>query len=329
MDPLISIIVPVYNVEKYLKNCLDSIVNQTYHNLEIIIINDGSTDGSHAIIQDYLSDNRIVYINKVNSGQSICREIGFDKCNGDFVYFLDSDDVLEMDAIQVMYHEIERTSADYCCCGYRLVDANHKLIKNCVNYGELLESNEDIIKDAFQTRNIKSTLWTKLFRKSFMIKNGVRPFSQISIHDDCVLSYVSSIYANKVCFVKKPLYNVLQHSESISRRVNPQTILVYEDIFKIISIELQNQNKYNIYINWYCYAFIKSYLYSIILCGKKLRFKDFVSIYRQIPKESLFYKFSIIRRCLKVDVRLGILALVSWQPHIIYIFCKLYKNFQH
>ena len=93
----ISVIIPVYNVEKYLKRCLDSVINQTYKNLEIILVDDGSTDNSGKICDEYAkNDKRIIVIHKENGGVSVARNIGLDICTGDYVNFIDSDDWIDL-----------------------------------------------------------------------------------------------------------------------------------------------------------------------------------------------------------------------------------------
>lgn len=112
-QPLLSVIVPVYNVEQYLHQCVDSIIGQTYKNLEIILVNDGSTDGSGAICDDYAAkDSRVRVIHKENGGQSSARNLGISISNGDYTTFVDSDDWLELDMYQVLIKQLLDTSAD-------------------------------------------------------------------------------------------------------------------------------------------------------------------------------------------------------------------------
>ena len=113
MTEKITVIVPVYNVEHYLEKCLDSLINQTYKNLEIIVINDGSTDNSGEICQEYAQkDNRIVYIEKENGGLSDARNVGLDKMTGSYVTFIDSDDWVELDYVEILYKKIIEYQAD-------------------------------------------------------------------------------------------------------------------------------------------------------------------------------------------------------------------------
>ena len=102
-SPLVSVIIPIYNVEKYLRECLDSVINQSYTNLEIICVNDGSTDSSGEIVQEYAKkDCRIVYIEQQNSGQSIARNVGLERVKGEWIYFLDADDYIDLDCLEEM-----------------------------------------------------------------------------------------------------------------------------------------------------------------------------------------------------------------------------------
>ena len=119
MTEKITVIVPVYNVENYLNKCLDSLINQTYKNLEIIVINDGSTDNSGTICQEYAQkDNRIVYIEKENGGLSDARNAGLDRMTGSYVTFVDSDDWIEQDYVEVLYNKLTEHQADVSVGNY-------------------------------------------------------------------------------------------------------------------------------------------------------------------------------------------------------------------
>lgn len=107
----VSIIIPIYNSEKYLKQCLESIINQTYKNIEIICINDGSTDNSEKIIKDYLKTNKnITYLKQPNAGQSIARNKGLEKATGDFILFVDSDDFIEKNMVEKLIDPLTKSS---------------------------------------------------------------------------------------------------------------------------------------------------------------------------------------------------------------------------
>ncbi len=115
MIPKVSIIIPVYNVEKYLKECLNSVVNQTLKEIEIICVDDGSTDNSLSILEEYAKkDNRINLLKQENSGAGAARNKGLDSARGEYIYFLDSDDFLELNAIEILYNQIAKNQADIC-----------------------------------------------------------------------------------------------------------------------------------------------------------------------------------------------------------------------
>lgn len=111
--PLVSVIIPVYNVENYLKECLDSVLNQTYKNIEVIVINDGSTDKSLHILEDYSSKfNNIKIIDQENSGQSVARNKGLENAKGKYIYFLDSDDYILPDTLKKLIKKLEMNNLD-------------------------------------------------------------------------------------------------------------------------------------------------------------------------------------------------------------------------
>lgn len=125
----ISIIVPIYNGEEYLSRCLDSLINQTYQNIEILCLNDGSQDNSLNILKKYQSkDSRIIIIDKKNSGVSDTRNQGIDKSTGKYLCFCDCDDFYEANYIETMYSKIKETNADIIKCNYRVIDTDGKLI---------------------------------------------------------------------------------------------------------------------------------------------------------------------------------------------------------
>lgn len=122
MDKVISVIIPVYNIEKYLDRCLESIINQSYTNLEIILIDDGSTDNSGKICDDYKNqDNRIIVVHKKNEGVSQARNLGISIATGEFLSFVDGDDTVEKDMFLTLINNAYKYNADFSCCGVRFI----------------------------------------------------------------------------------------------------------------------------------------------------------------------------------------------------------------
>lgn len=154
--PEISIIVPVYNVEKYLKKCIDSIISQTYKNIEIILIDDGSTDKSGEICDEYASnDNRIIVVHKENGGLSSARNAGIDMAQGKYLGFVDSDDYIEKDMYETLYKNLVDNDADISVCG----------IFNCYNGNQYIECSEK----TFMLLDPKAALSEVLIGKRFSV----------------------------------------------------------------------------------------------------------------------------------------------------------------
>ena len=127
---MISIIIPVYNVSKYLRACLDSVINQTYKDLEIICINDGSTDDSLEILKEYANkDNRIIIIDKKNAGVSAARNDGIDRAGGEYLFCIDSDDYIDNDYLETYVRAIEKEDYDIVVGGFRRPNENGKIVK--------------------------------------------------------------------------------------------------------------------------------------------------------------------------------------------------------
>lgn len=163
--PLISIIVPVYNVEKYLSYCLDSIIQQTYDNLEIILINDGSTDGSKSICEEYLKkDQRISLINQKNKGLSGARNTGLDNCIGEYITFIDSDDYIVNDYIEYLYSMITGDITISMCNSEIVNSYDKKKLKSSIGKIKILSQKEYFKMTLYNVRYLSA--WGKLFHKS-------------------------------------------------------------------------------------------------------------------------------------------------------------------
>lgn len=207
----ISIIVPIYNVEKYISKCIDSIINQTYRDLEIILVDDGSPDKCGIICDKYASfDKRIIVIHKQNGGLSSARNAGLDVATGSYVGFVDSDDWIESTMYEEMISMFDNDGVDLVECGINLIsDRSIKLYeagKNEIISGhDALFMHLDLLKRGDQTMP-RTAVWSKLFRKDFW---NDRRFPNGKIHEDYMLTVEALYYANKVALVKKGLLNHL------------------------------------------------------------------------------------------------------------------------
>lgn len=205
----ISIIIPIYNVEQYLPQCLDSIINQTYKNLEIILINDGSTDNSGKICDNYAKvDNRIHVFHKKNEGVSSARNLGLEKCTGDFIGFVDPDDFIELNMYELLYNEQQKTNADIVWCNYYNYFSNeHYNIVNIFNENKLYKLPFAINKlgiDLFINKYYEhSHLWSKLYKKS-IFDNIKFPYKKTL--EDLSIFLPTLMKANIICVIPQALY---------------------------------------------------------------------------------------------------------------------------
>lgn len=211
MKSIVSLIVPVYNVEKYLKKCLDSIENQTYTNLQVIIVNDGSTDNSQSVCEDYVKKNQKnwILINQENLGLSAARNTGIAYASGDYIAFLDSDDWLDVDFISTMVRFIENTGADIVESGIRWVYPNsHK--DDVYHKNEIYNMKDALEYYLLQTKPIHSAVWCKLYNKK--IFNNLN-FAVGKLHEDGFFTYQAMYECKKYGLMNYIGYNYRQNRE--------------------------------------------------------------------------------------------------------------------
>lgn len=213
MNSLISIVVPIYNVEKYLKKCVDSIINQTYKNLEIILVDDGSPDNCSKICDEYArQDSRIKVIHKENGGLSEARNAGMKIATGEYISFIDSDDWIKSEMIEDMYNRMIEDKSDLASSGVLWVDENGVEIRNATVSENCVLNTEQALSELINDGKLKQHVWNKLY-KTDLIKNI--PFDKGKYHEDVFWSYQVIGKAEKISVEKNSYYYYVQRSESI------------------------------------------------------------------------------------------------------------------
>lgn len=234
-DKLISIIVPIYKVEKYLKKCIESILKQTYKNIEIILVDDGSPDNCGKICDDYKQmDKRIKVIHKNNGGLSEARNYGIREAKGDYLLFVDSDDFIAENICEILINNINKYSADMAICNFYYVFENKKAIKNEMSSKkdvQVLEK-ENIIREYFLNYSVDlNVAWNKLYKKDiFKGKNAIL-FPVGKLHEDTYIMYKIYYNLNRLVRINKPLYYYRQRNDSI---ISSFSIKNVEDIMGYI-----------------------------------------------------------------------------------------------
>lgn len=221
MEALVSIIIPIYNVEKYLEKCIKSIINQTYRNLEIILINDGSTDESANICEKYKNqDNRIVFINKKNGGAASAKNEGLKVAKGDYITFVDSDDFIELDMIEYMVNTIKKYNSDIVQCNFTNLYKNTEKFKQDKIIEQKITSKDFL--ELFLTKWDSSLFWNKLFKRN-VIENIF--FIEGRCIDDefftykCVINSKSIVTSNKIVYNYRMRKSGVMKSESSQKQI--------------------------------------------------------------------------------------------------------------
>jgi len=228
MEELISIIVPIYNVERYLEKCVRSIINQTYKNIEIILINDGSKDNSAAICDEFLKqDDRIIVIHKENEGLSEARNVGLSVAKGKYVGFIDSDDYIEKDMFERMYNNLKRFNVDISICN--MVEENEdgkKIYYYIDNNTGIVEFNKiEALKGLIIDKMITNHACNKLYKKE-LFNNIKYPYKRKM--EDMATTYKIFDVANKVVVDSSVGYHYIQRKDSIMGNINKDLIEHYE-----------------------------------------------------------------------------------------------------
>ena len=213
---LVSIIIPIYNVEKYLNRCVDSIINQTYSNLEIILVNDESPDKSSVICEDYkLKDLRVKVIHKKNGGLSDARNAGLEIASGDYIMFLDSDDYIENNMIESLLKVAIENQSDIVLCGFYadFVDVNEQLIFSRERKGikgTFTKSDFCEIPLDNELIGLLGYAWNKLYRKQVIDENKHRFIKGLSLVEDIVFNGPILSECNKISFSDETLVHYMQ-----------------------------------------------------------------------------------------------------------------------
>ncbi len=196
----LSIIIPIYNMEKYLDDCLDSVVNQTLKDIEIILINDGSTDDSAAIIKRYkqLYNDMILVIDKENGGQGAARNLGIEAASGKYIGFVDADDSIEADMYETMYEVAHKSDADFVECDYRFLMAQDGKEVELDKYGDVRK--REGFKELFLNPLVSP--WNKIYRSSILKDNSIK-FPEGLIYEDTSFYLKVIPYIRKMEFVDK------------------------------------------------------------------------------------------------------------------------------
>lgn len=230
----VSVIVPIYNVEKYLEKCINSLLSQTLEDIQIILVNDGSKDNSGNIAKECEKNNknRIIYVEKENGGLSDARNYGLKYATGDFIAFLDSDDYIEKNAYEEMYNKAIEENADYVECDFIWEFPNKIRVDKQYPYKNKKE----------MLSFVRVVAWNKLIKRQLITDNNLE-FPKGLRYEDVEFTYKLIPFINKFAYVDKPFIHYVQREGSIANVQNERTA----EIFTVLDNVIEFYKKNNIY----------------------------------------------------------------------------------
>ncbi len=312
MNELISIIIPVYKVEKYLRNCLDSVINQTYKNLEIILVDDGSPDACPQICDEYeKNDDRIKVIHKENGGLSSARNAGLDKCTGEYIAFIDSDDYVDKMYIEKLYRAAKDKNAQMAICSFFYVNEKGNLKKGTKLENKIVSGDEKMNYIYVNPSTCVDVSWGKLYHKN--IWNNLR-FPVGKIHEDVFVSDLTFNNANAVCFVAEYLYFYLQRNNSTSGKLKSNKTKNSLNLIEANILRFGRVDKNSKFFDWAVMQLLDSYVtvFRRVKHDKKLRNE---------VRENFKVKYNDFKKC-KFTLKKHIKYLLFNYFPIIFIIMK-------
>lgn len=242
-DPKISIIIPVYNVERYLGRCMESVLNQTYKNIEIILVDDGSKDKSSFFCDEWRKkDDRVVVIHQKNVGAGAARNAGLEIATGELIGFVDSDDWIQLNMYETLINAIKKyPEADIAECKTNRTDGKKEIPTNSSkNVSVYLQSQKQMLEEFFRIHGGESNygIYTKLIKRKVL--EHFR-FVEGTISEDVMASYYFYTHCDKVVKIDEKLYNYFQNQEGVTRKSVSKRDLEYIDAFKRIHEDIKKK----------------------------------------------------------------------------------------
>lgn len=325
-NELITIIVPVYKVEKYIDECISSILNQTYSNIEVILIDDGSPDNCSKICDEYASkDNRIKVFHKKNGGVSDARNYGIEYATGEYLMFIDSDDYIESDMVEILYKNLIKYKASISTCGYQIIKNNQvhiskksNQLKNCVQ-----ERKEDKVRELLLEKTTGNYVWNKLYKKS-LFKNI--KYKKAIKFEDIEIMYRLFIKADRIVFTTYNGYYYRKREKSIMNTLDEQAVLdlqkVTNERYNYIKNNISSLQEENIARK--CYTI---YRYHILLSREKNK-KIYFS--KEMQEERKFFNdnYNVFKKKILnlKDYEKFLLRLLKINPKIFYFISSIFNK---
>lgn len=255
--PLVSIIVPIYNVEAFLTEALESIAKQTYQNLEVLLVDDGATDRSHHIAQQFVDqDSRFQLLVKQNGGLSDARNFGLMRATGEYLYYCDSDDIIDVTLIEKCVDKLQKTNSDVVIFDYQQIDENGTFIPSVYGHGTIYSraevlSSDEALMELFNSQII-ITAWSYVVKRELLLNHQIK-FTVGRLHEDVNTTPKVFAFANQVAIINEPLYQYRVREGSIVSAPKPKNLIdtmwMVDDLRQFIQLQdnLRLQTKNEVY----------------------------------------------------------------------------------
>lgn len=248
---ILSIIVPVYNVSRYLSGCIESILNQELQDFELILVDDGSVDDSGKICDEYAGkDNRILVLHQQNGGVSSARNAGIENASGKYIAFVDADDTIELNMYSTMVTKAEQSGSDYVICGIKILFANNT---EDIHYSlpeNVLMNRNSVIKvllySIYSNENIINSPCNKLYRLDLIRNNQIR-FLKRRRAEDWLFNIRYLENSQSALYINEPLYNYVRNNESVMSRVLPEQFEIWKENAQI---RKEIAERYQMEVDW-------------------------------------------------------------------------------
>lgn len=303
-NDFLDIVIPIYNIEVYLRQCIDSVINQTYKAINIILVDDGSPDKCPEICDEYAKNfNNVFVVHKLNGGLSDARNAGMKECNSPYIMFLDSDDWLEPNTIEKMMVFLHKYDADIVCTE-SILEFDNGVSKRNKSFFSLLNSEQ--ATKAVLNRRINVSAWGKLYKRTLF--EGIE-YPKHCLHEDIPVIFPLLLKANKIVVMDEPLHHYRQQYGSISRNAfKPQNHSLYEFIKEASYVVEIYPNLKEDYKGFYLYC-LKSLLVLFDDNNTKVAYKSYYDLYVSALKKE--WKNILFNRTLSVKDKMSIPLLLT------------------
>lgn len=298
----VSIIIPAYNVADYITTCLDSIESQSYREVEVIIVDDGSTDQTAKVVQDYQQKHslNITLLHQENQGVQVARQKGFEAASGDYVLWMDSDDWLEINALQRLSEKVDQCDVDLICFNYQFIRSDGQIRPAALH---LEEVNQESLTTCLLNSSLNGSLWNKLIKREFLIKNQVLLPQDLYYGEDLASLFLIASLTPTVSVITEVLYNYYLRPSSVSNKKGTSIYTLPKSLYYIQNL-LHAKRGYEQQLDLFLYLHL--YYYRVVLESDSQVRSYFEEQWKKqnisMKKNPLFYRF-IMRMPIKEKVK--------------------------